>query len=77
MPGIAEMASKGQAKLARKATEMANSYNAAKGRMVTGYREAGFGPTRTANYQSGVQAAQYNAPDPNKWARNWSAKMSE
>jgi ribose 5-phosphate isomerase RpiB len=74
---IADAAAKGQAKLARKATQMAASYNAAKGRMVTGYQGAGFGPTRTANYQSGVQAANYHAPDANKWARNWSAKMAE
>jgi hypothetical protein len=74
---IAEAAAKGQAKLARKATQMANSYNAAKGRMVAGYQGAGFGPTRTANYQTGVQAATYKAPDATKWARNWSAKMAE
>ena len=74
---IADMAAKGQAKLARKATTMAASYAAAKGRMVAGYQGAGFGPTRTQAYQAGVQAAQYRAPDANKWARNWSAKMSE
>jgi hypothetical protein len=74
---IGEMAAKGQAKLARKAGTMAASYNAAKGRMVTGYQGAGFGPTRTAAYRDGVQAATYKAPDPNKWARNWSAKMAE
>ncbi len=74
---IPDMAAKGQAKLQRKATQMANSYNAAKGRMVTGYQGAGFGPTRTAAYGAGVQAATYRAPDPAKWARNWSAKMQE
>jgi hypothetical protein len=71
------MAAKGQAKLARKAQTMAASYGAAKGRMVAGYQAAGFGPTRTQAYQAGVQAAQYRAPDPGKWARNWSAKMAE
>jgi len=74
---IADMAAKGQAKLARKGATMANSYNAAKGRMVQGYQGAGFGPTRTAAYGAGVQAATYRPPDPNKWARNWAAKMQE
>lgn len=74
---IGEMAAKGQAKLQRKAATMAASYNAAKGRMVQGYQGAGFGPTRTQAYAAGVQAAQYRAPDPAKWARNWSAKMAE
>lgn len=74
---IAEMAAKGQAKLQRKAGTMAASYNAAKGRMVTGYQGAGFGPTRTQAYSAGVQAATYHSPDPAKWARNWSAKMAE
>ncbi len=74
---IAEMAAKGQAKLQRKAGQMAASYAAAKGRMVTGYQGAGFGPTRTQAYSAGVQAATYHSPDPAKWARNWSAKMAE
>jgi hypothetical protein len=74
---ISEMAAKGQAKLARKATQMATSYDAAKGRMVEGFRGVGFGPARTAAYQAGVSAATYHAPDPAKWARNWSAKMAE
>jgi len=74
---IAEMAAKGQAKLARKATAMASSWAAAKARMKSGYGAAGFGPTRTANYGSGIDAATYKAPDPAKWARNWSAKMAE
>ncbi len=74
---IADMAAKGQAKLQRKAGTMAASYNAAKGRMVTGYSAAGFGPTRTGAYRDGVQAANYKSPDPGKWARNWSAKMAE
>lgn len=77
MPSIAEMAAKGQAKLARKASSMATSYNASKGRAAANYSAAGFGPTRTANYQAGIQAATYRAPDPNKWATNWSAKMAE
>ena len=74
---IGEMAAKGSAKLARKATQMATSWNAAKPRMVSGFRGVGFGPTRCANYESGISAASYKAPDPAKWSRNWSAKMAE
>ncbi len=74
---IPQDAAKGVAKLQRKASQMAASYNAAKSRMVAGYQAAGFGPTRTANYQSGIQAATYVAPDAQKWSRNWSAKMAE
>ena len=77
MPTITEMAAKGQAKLTRKAATMATSYNAAKGRAVTNFAAVGFGPTRTANYRAGVEAATYVAPDPGKWSRNWTAKMSE
>lgn len=71
------MAAKGQAKLTRKAAQMASSWAAAKGRMKTGYSAAGFGPTRTSAYGAGIDAATYRAPDPAKWARNWSAKMAE
>lgn len=77
MASISEMAAKGQGKLSRKAAVMAASYNAAKGRMVQGFQGVGFGPTRTSAYRAGVDAAQYRAPDPNKWARNWAAKMAE
>lgn len=77
MPTIAEMASKGSDKLRRKATSMASSYEAAKGRAVTNFSAVGFGPTRTANYRAGIDAARYIAPDPDKWSRNWTAKMQE
>jgi len=77
MPTISEMASKGADKLRRKASTMATSYNAAKGRAVTNFSAVGFGPTRTANYGTGIDAATYRAPDPDKWSRNWSAKMAE
>ena len=77
MPSIAEMASKGADKLRRKAGSMATSYAASKSRAATNYSAAGFGPTRTANYRSGIDAATYRAPDPDKWSRNWSAKMAE
>ncbi len=77
MPTMAEMASKGADKLRRKAGSMASSYEAAKGRAVTNFSAVGFGPTRTANYRAGVDAARYIAPDPDKWSRNWLAKMAE
>jgi len=77
MPGIAEMAAKGADKLRRKAGTMATSYNAAKGRAKTEYAAAGFGPTRVANYGTGIDAATYRAPDPDRWSRRWSAKMAE
>ena len=77
MASIAEMAAKGEAKLRRKADAMARSYEGAKARAVTNFSAVGFGPTRTANYQSGLAAARYVAPDPGKWSRNWSAKMAE
>jgi len=77
MPTLNEMAAKGEGKLRRKAASMATSYNAAKGRAVTNFAAVGFGPTRTANYRAGVEAATYVAPDADKWARNWLAKMQE
>ena len=77
MASMPEMAAKGADKLRRKAGSMATSYNAAKGRAVTNFSAVGFGPTRTANYRSGVDAATYRAPDPDKWSRNWLAKMAE
>lgn len=75
--GLQAMAAKGQAKLQRKAAQMASSYAASKGRASANYAAAGFGPTRVSAYQAGIQAAQFRAPDPNKWATNWLAKMSE
>jgi len=74
---LEEMAAKGQAKLRAKSGTMASSYNAAKGRMKTNYGAMPFGPTRKAAYGTGVDAGTYRAPDPDKWARNWKAKMAE
>lgn len=74
---LGEMAAKGQRKLAAKAATMAASYNAAKPRMKAGYAAMPFGPRRKAAYAAGVDAGVYHAPDATKWARNWSAKMSE
>lgn len=77
MLSLQEMASKGQAKLSAKSASMASSWNAAKGRMAAGYAATPFGPTRKSNYSAGLNAATYHAPDASKWARNWTAKMSE
>jgi len=71
-----EMVSVGQAKLSRKATNMSSSWNAAKGRMKTGYGAMPFGPTRKANYNSGVDAGTHRV-DAAKWATNYRAKMAE
>lgn len=70
---LEEMASKGQAKLRAKAATMAASYEAARGRMKTGYGAMPFGPTRKAAYAAGIDAGRYRAPDADKWARNWKA----
>lgn len=74
---IPEMAAKGAAKLTRKAEQMVTSWNAAKPRMIVGFRGVGFGPTRCANYEAGITAAVYKAPDPAKWSAKWAAKMAE
>jgi len=71
-----EMVSVGTAKLTRKAAAMSSSWNAAKGRMKTGYNAMPFGPTRKANYGAGIDAATHRV-DVDKWARNYRAKMSE
>jgi len=70
------MANKGYQKLVRKAQQMANSWNAAKTRMIQHYSALPFGATRKANYQAAIQAATIRF-DPDKWRRNWVAKMSE
>lgn len=74
---IAEMAAKGQRKLAAKAGIMASNYNAAKTRMKANYAALPFGPNTKAAYAAGVDAGQYRAPDAAKWARNWAAKVSQ
>ena len=71
------MAAKGSAKLARKSGQMATSYAASKGRAASNFSAVGFGPARTAAYRAGIDAATYRAPDPQKWATNWLAKMRE
>ena len=77
MLSLAEMAAKGANKLRAKGASMAASWNAAKGRMSSGYAATPFGPTRKSNYSAGINAAVYHAPDADKWSRNWTAKMGE
>ncbi len=74
---LAEMAAKGQRKLAAKAGTMAASYNASKPRAKANYAALPFGPRMKAAYNAGMDAGVYHAPDANKWAKNWLAKVSE
>ena len=76
MRSLEEMVSGGKAKMDRKAATMRASWDAARSRMKTGYGLTPFGPTRKANYGSGVDAATFRV-DTDKWARNWAAKMRE
>jgi hypothetical protein len=71
-----QMASKGYTKLVNKAAQISASWNAAKARMTAGYDATPFGPTRKANYRAAIQAASHRT-DPEKWRRNWTAKMAE
>ncbi len=70
------MVAAGRAKLTRKAAGMKTSWEAARPRMKTGYDLTPFGPTRKANYKSGVDAGVFRV-DVDKWARNFDAKMRE
>jgi len=67
----------GAKKLTLKLDQMANSWAKAKTRMIDHYRSFGFGPTRTANYESAINSATYRKPNVQKWRENWLAKMSE
>ena len=71
-------------KYARKTgtTGVAN-YNAAKGRMAAGYASGisrFLGRPAAGNivsaYQAGISNAQYRGGDPDKWERNYVAKMT-
>jgi hypothetical protein len=69
-------------KYARKTQNARASYDAAKGRMKANYA-AGMarflgGPVAShiaASYSAGIDAAQYQPGDPDKWLNNYLAKM--
>ncbi len=73
----------GREKMARKAGSMKQAYDAAKGRMVSewqaGLQRAGTppGPISTSNYQAGVAAANFRAPDPAKWEEGFRRGISK
>ena len=71
----AEMVAKGQGKLQRKAGTMKQNYDSSKTRASQHYADVGFRASRVQAYQAGIQAANYQAPDPSKWAENWAAAM--
>lgn len=59
------------------------NYNAAKGRMTQNYssglaRFLGSAPAAhvVQSYQAGIAAANYTGGDPDKWQRNYLAKMT-
>ena len=70
---LEEMAAKGRAKLAAKATVMGEKYNAAKSQMKEEYGRLPFGPITKRSYAAGVDAGVYRAPDPDKWSRGFIA----
>ncbi|MEM2233728.1 MAG: hypothetical protein QXP81_09355 [Nitrososphaerota archaeon] len=76
MPTLEEMAAKGYNKATAKSANISRAWEAAKSRMIEGYRATPFGPTRKANYEAAVRAATHRQ-DWEKWRRNWTAKMSE
>jgi len=69
------MASRGKAKMTEKAARMAEEYEAAKTDMKAHYSDTPFGPRRKAAYNAAIDAARHRV-DPDKWERNWKAKMS-
>jgi len=71
-----EMVRKGVSKLRAKADSMRRSWEGARARMKEGYAALPFGPTRKANFNAGIDAATFRV-DPDKWERNWPAKMRE
>lgn len=73
---LEEMATRGAAKLSRKSATMKANYDAAKARMKENFGKNPFGPITKAAYNAGVDAAEYRAPDTEKWKANWRAAMS-
>jgi len=73
---LEEMAAKGYSKATAKDANIRRSWESAKDRMISGYKELPFGPTRKANYESAVKVATHRT-DWDKWKKNWTAKMKE
>lgn len=75
MKTLEQMISKGQAKMARKATGMVTAYGAARGRAKEEYNKTPFPQTWKTEYGAGVDAPDvaYHV-DADKWARNFGAK---
>lgn len=73
---LEEMASKGKKKMDNKSSSMKTNYDAAKHMMKRRYGELPFGPQTTANYNKGVDDADYTAPDTDLWKEKWMAAMS-
>lgn len=71
-----EMVRKGQTKLRNKADIMASNYDGSKQRAIENFNDLPFGPNTKAAYERGVRNAEYRAPDPDKWARNFRAGAS-
>ena len=71
-----EMVSKGTRKLTDKAPTMKTNYDGAKSDMKTSYGELPFGPITKSAYNTGIDGADYRAPDPTRWGRNWRRKIS-
>ena len=70
-------------KYARKASNAANNYNAAKSRMKSNWARgmsdflgAPVSGHRVTNYSNSIDAAQYRPGDPNKWAERLRAAMT-
>lgn len=73
---IADMASRGKAKLRAKAPTMKANYDAKKAQMKANYGNLPFGPLTTAAYNRGIDAASYRTPDLDKWDANWRAAVA-
>jgi len=82
MVTLEELANKGRRKLQTKLDTMKQNYASAKDIAVENYEALPFGPTRKANYRKAWEYMVSNyqskmTPDiVEKWARNWTKKMS-
>jgi len=72
---LEEMAVKGKGKMDDKVPSMKKNYDEAKPEMKRRYGELPFGPQTTANYNKGVDRAEYIAPDTDLWKEKWMAAM--